>query len=792
VKSVPLAAVAAFSLCVLADHRVGAIRPAQASNSPSAERQLISQYCIRCHNPRTKSGGVALDTADLENVAADTQLWEHAVRKLRARAMPPAGAPRPGEADYDRLVAYLETALDREAAARPNPGRPDAIRRLNRTEYRHAIRDILGLDVDVTELLPADEASFGFDNVSIAGLSPTLMERYLVAAQKISRLAVGSTSRAATSRVVLIPPDLTQEEHVDGLPLGTRGGTAFEHFFPLDGEYQIQVKLSRNRNENVEGLSEPHQMEILLDGARLNQFTIAPNRNRLGQYYADEDVDKGLEVRAPVTAGPHTVTATFVRKNAALIETTQQPYQAHFNADRQPRVQPAVHSVAIAGPFGQTAVGETPSRRRIFVCHDETATCAKQIVSTLARRAYRRPVGDTDVAKPLSFFQDASREGGFESGIETALRALLASPDFLFRVEQGVKPTAPANGSSSLQRVSDIDLASRLSFFLWSSVPDDELLDVAARGKLGEPAVLERQVVRMLRDGRAAALVTNFADQWLQLRNLTAAAPDPRMFPDFDQNLRDAMRRETELLFESVVREDKSVVDLLNANYTFLNERLARHYGIPNVVGDNFRRVELPAGSPRAGLLGQGSILTLTSYATRTSPVRRGKWILETIVGMPPPPPPPNVPELQDTRTAGHAPTMRERMVQHRADPACAACHQLMDPPGLSMEHFDAIGRWRARGDGGTTIDASGSLFGAAAFDGVNGLRQTLLARPDVFVGTLTEKLLTYGLGRGLEYYDAPAVRQIRRSAAAHNYRFSTLVAGVVKSLPFQMTQDRN
>ena len=788
-KSVPIAAAAAFVLCVLADHRVDAVRPAQSAAPVSSERQLITDYCIRCHNQRTRSGGVALDTADLQNVAADAELWEHALRKLRARAMPPAGAPRPSDVDYDRLVASLEVSLDRAAAARPNPGRPDAIRRLNRTEYHNAIRDILGLDVDVTELLPADEASYGFDNVSIAGLSPTLLERYLVAAQKIGRLAVGSSARTAASRVVVLPPDLTQEDHVDGLPLGTRGGTAFEHFFPVDGDYQFQVKLARNRNENVEGLNEPHQMEVLLDGVRLKVFTIAPNRNRLGQYYADEDVDKGLEVRVPVKAGPHTVTATFVRKNAALIESTQQPYQAHFNADRQPRLQPAVHSVSIAGPFGATAVGETPSRRRIFVCHEETPACAKQIVATLARRAYRRPVSDADLTKPLAFFKEASRDGGFEAGIETALRALLASPDFLFRVEQGL--TRP-DATGGVQPVSAIDLASRLSFFLWSSVPDDELLDLASRGTLGEPAVLDRQVARMLRDGRASALVTNFADQWLQLRNLNAAAPDPRMFPDFDQNLRDAMRRETELLFDSVVREDRSVVDLLSADYTFLNERLARHYGIPNVVGDHFRRVTLPPGSPRAGLLGQGSILTLTSYATRTSPVRRGKWILETVVGMPPPPPPPNVPALQETQSGSHALTMRERMVQHRADPACASCHQLMDPLGLSMEHFDAIGRWRARGDGGTTIDASGSLFGAAQFEGTDGLRRVLIARPDVFVSAFTEKLLTYSLGRGLEYYDAPAVRHIRREAAASNYRFSTLVAGVVKSLPFQMTQARN
>jgi hypothetical protein len=560
------------------------------------------------------------------------------------------------------------------------------------------------------------------------------------------------------------------------------------------------VKLARNRNENVEGLTEPHQMEILLDGERLRLFTITPNRNRFGQYYADENVDKDLEVRIPVAAGPHVVGVTFLRKNAALIESAQQPYQAHFNQDRHPRVQPGVHSVAIAGPFGQPSTGDTPSRRRVFVCRDETAACAKQIISTLARRAYRRPVTGEDLEKPLAFYREARAEAGFEAGIETGVRALLASPAFLFRVEA----QRPAMGSSDaarnqaardggrqrdvpIQRVDDIDLASRLSFFLWSSVPDDELLELAARDKLHEPAVLERQINRMLRDRRADSLVTNFADQWLQLRNLAAAAPDPRMFLDFDQNLRQAMRRETELLFDSIVREDRNVVDLLRANYTFLNERLARHYEIPNVIGDFFRRVDLPAGSPRAGLLGQGSILTLTSYATRTSPVRRGKWILETIVGMPPPAPPANVPPLEEAKSGARTLTMRERMVQHRANATCAACHQLMDPLGLSMEHFDAIGRWRTRGEGGASIDASGSLFGAAAFDGVDGLRQTLLKRPEVFIGTLTEKLLTYALGRGLDYHDAPAVRQITREAAKNDYRFSALVAGVVRSVPFEM-----
>lgn len=760
---------------------------AQTPSAADTPQQTLTRYCAGCHNPRTKAGGLALESLDERSVTAHAGTWEHVARKLRARAMPPAGAPRPDDATYTRLITYLEGELDRAALTTPNPGRTDALRRLNRTEYRHAIRDLLALDVDVTELLPADESSFGFDNVSVASLSPTLMERYLAAAQKVSRLAVGSALRAPASRVVLVPPDLTQEAHLEGLPLGTRGGTVFSHVFPRDGEYDIQVRLARNRNENVEGLNEPHDMEILLDGTSVKRFTVTPNRNRLGQYYADEAVDRDLQLKLPVRAGPHNVAVTFVRKNAALLETERQPYQAHFNADRHPRTQPGVHSVSIVGPYADTAAGETPSRRRVFLCHPDAGAsadaCATRILTSLARRAYRRSVTTADVKVPLDLYQQAAADGGFDAGIELALRALLASPEFLFRVERD--PDSVSAGGA--YRVNPVELASRLSFFLWSSLPDEELLNAAAEGALSQPAGVDAQVRRMLADPRATTLVSNFAAQWLRLGNLATVSPDPRQFPDFDHNLRQALRQETELLVSSVFREDRSVLDLLRADYTYLNERLAKHYGIPHVYGDQYRRVALPPDSPRAGLLGHGSILTLTSYATRTSPVSRGKWILESIVGMPPPPPPPNVPALPEERSNSKPTTMRERMAQHRANAVCASCHQLMDPLGLSMEHFDAIGRWRNRGDEGVAIDASGRLFGEAPFDGATGLRKALLARPEVFATTLTEKLLTFALGRGLEASDAPAVRAIVRDAARQDYRFSSLINGIVRSVPFQM-----
>ncbi len=760
-----------------------------AAGDPQA---LVNRYCLTCHNDQSLRGNMSLEQAPLAEITDHLDVWEKALKKLRAGAMPPDGAPRPEPEVYAGLVRYLETTLDSLAAATPNPGRTETFRRLNRTEYRNAVRDLLDLDVDVATLLPRDDASYGFDNVGVVELSPTLMERYLSAAQKISRLAVGSSGIVPGSRVVVLSPDLTQEGHLDGLPFGTRGGTLLEHTFPLDGEYEIEVRLARNRNENVEGLRESHVLEMTLDGYRLELFNVVPNRNRLGSYYADEDVDRHLNMRIPVTAGPHTLGAAFLQNNSALIETERQPYQAQFNQDRHPRQQPAVQSVSISGPFEPTGPGETPSRDRIFTCQPDSvadeADCAASIISGLARRAFRRPVSYGDIEMPLAFFEQGRAEGDFEDGIELALRALLTSPEFLFRIERDPE-NVPAG---SVYGLSDVELASRLSFFLWSSIPDDELLELAETDRLGEPAELERQVRRMLADPKARTLTTNFADQWLHLRNLEAAAPNLRLFPDFDDNLRGAFREETQRLFASIVNEDRNVLDLLRADYTYLNERLARHYDIPGVYGTQFRRVSLGPDSVRRGVLGHGSLLTVTSYATRTSPVQRGKWILENLLGMPPLIPPPNVPELEEPEPGVAPRSMRERMEAHRANAVCAACHRLMDPAGLSMENFDAIGRWRDRNDDWTPIDASGSLPGGGEFAGVAGLRATILAKPDVFVGTVTEKLMIYALGRGLTAHDGPAIRAIVREAATNDYRFSSLVLGIIESTPFQMRRTQS
>jgi hypothetical protein len=750
--------------------------------SASEPQVVLERYCAACHNDRLKTAGLSLSALDVNRVSEHPDVWEKVVVKLRARFMPPVGRPRPDEATYDALVKHLETALDRAAAAAPNPGRTDGLQRLNRTEYQNAIRDLLGLDVDVSTLLPKDDASHGFDNVSLPGLSTTLLERYVSAAQKISRLAVGSPVRFPGATIVVVPPDQTQEEHVDGLPFGTRGGTVVPYNFPRDGEYEIRLRLARDRDELVEGFYEGHQIELNLDGAQVQVFTVTP-QNGIPQ----EKIDDALHVRIPIKAGPHKIGAGFLKKPSTLLETERQPHQAHFNRDRHPRPQLALYSVAITGPFSQGGAEDTPSRQRIFVCRPAQVSgedaCAKTILARLARRAYRRPVNDLDLETPLRFYQEGRAEEGFEAGIEAALQAMLVNPEFLFRVGKSPANAAP----NSAYRISDLDLASRLSFFVWSSIPDDELLEVASRGKLREPAVLEQQVKRMLADPKAAALVANFAGQWLHLRNLDTQMPDPRLFLDFDNNLRQAFRRETELFFESIVKEDRSVLDLLTANYTFLNERLAKHYGIPNIFGSRFRRVTLGADSVRGGLLGQGSILTVTSYGNRTSPVFRGKWILENILGAAPPPPPPNVPALAESAAGGKVLSMRERMAQHRTNPACASCHNLMDPIGLSTETFDAIGRWRTRGDDGLPIDAAGSLPDGTKYDGVTGLKQAVLKHPEAFVSTVTQKLLTYGLGRGLEYYDAPAVRGIVREARTDDYRFSSLIVDIVNSTPFQM-----
>jgi len=801
------ACIAASAACLVASVVLRAGEPQQppasaSSVAASPHQATLDRYCATCHNDRVKAGGLVLAGLDAARPASDAATWEKVVRKLRGRMMPPAGLPRPDETTYNALVSDLESSLDAAAASHPNPGRTDTFRRLSRVEYQNAIRDILDLDVDVSALLPKDDASHGFDNVANGELSPTLLERYLAAAQKVSRAAVGGPLPSPASHVVILPSDLTQEDHLEGLPLGSRGGTAVSYNFPLEGTYEIQIRLSRDRNENVEGLTEPQQVELTLDGQRVQIFGVKPNRNQSGIYYADEAVDKDLHTRIHVSAGPHEVGVTFPRKTFALEETERQPSLAHFNMDRHPRVQIALYSVSIAGPFDAGTVTETPSRRRLFVCKpnfrdsgsgtrdsknsspgDAEDGCARQIVSSVARRAFRRGVTAADIDAPMRFYKEAKADDGFDAGVEMALRAVLASTEFLFRIERDPKGVT----AQTPYRVNDVELASRLSFFLWSSVPDDELLDLAIAGRLNRPATLEQQVKRMLASPKADALVSNFAGQWLYLRNLAAASPDARAFPDFDDNLRQAFRRETELFVDSIMREDRSALDLLRANYTFVNERLAKHYGIPNVYGSRFRRVSLDNDSVRGGILGQGSVLTVTSYANRTSPVLRGKWILENIVGTPPPPPPQNVPPLKDTDVEGRVLSMRERMAQHRASPACAGCHQLMDPAGLSMENFDAIGRWRLRTESGGAVDPSGGLPDGSTFSGMSGLRTALLRKPEMFVGTLTEKLLTYGLGRGLEYYDAPSVRKIVTGARAQDYRFSSLVLGIVSSDPFQM-----
>ncbi len=778
-----------FSLSAQQQHAVNELTAA------SPQHALINQYCVGCHNSKLKTGGLALDTVNVENMNQNPEVWEKVLHKVRARYMPPAGLPRPDEKAYQSLVSYLETSLDRWSAANPNPGRTAPLRRLTRTEYQNAIRDLLGLKLDVTQLLPSDDSSFGFDNITVGELSPTLLERYLAAARKISRLAIGSPVRSPGGETILIPPDLTQEEHFDELPFGTRGGTAAHYIFPQDAEYEITLQLSRDRNEHIEGLGEPTDIELMLDGERVHLFTVKPVNNVTGIRNAnsipnDDLVDKDLHIRVPVKAGPHALEVTFPKKPSLLQETERQPYQAHFNMYRHPRLHPALYSITVIGPYNATGVGDTPSRSRIFVCHpakqSEEESCAKQILSNFARRAYRRPVTDVDLQMPLKLYRDSQTGEGFEAGIERGLRALLISPEFLFRVEQDPANIAP----HTAYRLTDLELASRLSFFLWSSIPDDELLDVAIAGKLKEPAVLEKQVRRMLADSRSEALVNNFADQWLYLRNLESIIPDARLFPDFDDNLRQAMRRETELFFESIMREDRNVVDLLSANYTFLNERLAKHYGIPNVYDSYFRRVTFDANHVRGGLLGQASILTVTSYADRTSPVIRGKWILTNIVGLPPPPPPPNVPPLKDNGSAGKVMTMRERMAAHRSVQPCAGCHSLMDPVGFSLENYDAVGRWRTSEED-IPIDASGNLPDGGKFVGAAGLRQALLNRPELFVNTLTEKLLTYGLGRGLESYDGAAVRKIVQDAHSNDYRFSSLIVGIVNSTPFQMRRSQ-
>ena len=777
-------------------HQGSAARAAAGTES----QDVLKQYCQGCHNERSAVGrdtGLMLDRLDPGRVGANAEHWERVVRRLRNGSMPPMGRPRPNPESYDLVASRLEGELDAAAAARPNPGRPATLHRLNRAEYRNAVRDILALDVDMSSLLPPDTASYGFDNIGdVLGVSPLLLESYLSAASKISRLAVASSADVAvTAETCKVSTELTQSDRIDGLPFGTRGGTRVQHLFPVDGEYEIRVRLARGgltgNNYGIVGLREPHPLEITLDGERMQLLTAGKGLSAAGPETRREQsnrytlTDHELFVRVPVKAGPRTVGAAFIKRPSVQVERVRRPFLRAMLEHGESHDLPYIGELIVTGPFDPKPPERSPSRDRIFVCRPGDTTteraCAEQIIATLARRAFRRPVTDADLGRLFPFFEQGREAGGFDAGIERALIRLLVSPSFLFRMEPDPDGVSPGTA----YELDGLTLASRLSFFLWSTVPDDELLDLAEQGELDDPAVLEQQVQRMLADRRSDALVSNFAGQWLYLRNVSAAKPDFRLFPDVDDNLRHAFRRETELLFESIIREDRSVLDLLTADYTFVNERLARHYGIPHVYGDHFRRVSTAEHPERGGLLGQGSFLTVQSTSTRTSPVKRGIWILENILGTVPPDPPADVPALDAKRFDGRVLSMREAMEAHRANPTCAACHQLMDPLGLSLENFDAVGRWRDVSEANAPIDASGALPNGTPFSGAVGLKQVLLAHKNQVVQTITEKLLTYALGRGLDYYDAPAIRRIIRGAEAQDHRFSTLVFGIVKSVPF-------
>ena len=762
-------------------------RPQQSSapgTSPTAQRALLDQYCVTCHSDRAKAGGVSLEALDITRVGENPELWEKVIRKLRAGVMPPPGVRRPDEASYQALTTWLETEIDRRAASNVNPGRK-GIHRLNRAEYANAIRDLLDFEVDAATLLPPDDGSNGFDN--IAGsltLSPTLLESYVTAATKISRMAVG-TWKAPTETTYVAPTDTSQDYHIDGLTFGTRGGMLVRHNFPADGEYVFHIKPLA-----VGTFIKGEKLEISIDGARVH---LAGWEDQ-GQITGYSDLDKGLQVTLAVKAGAHTVGATFIATNYRPSLDVYKHYErSSLENDKVDgfTFYPQIGVLQIRGPFNATGATDTASIRKIFSCRPANAgqeeTCARQILSTLARRAYRRPSTPEDLEGLMAFYKEGRALGSFESGIEMALRRILASPYFIVRLER--EPEALASGRT--YRISDLELASRLSFFLWSSIPDDELITVASQERLRNAEVLEQQVKRMLADPRSQALVQNFAGQWLYLRNLPSTTPNQQYYPDWDDNLRQSFRRETEMFFESIIREDRSVVDLLNADYTFVNERLAKHYGIPNVYGSQFRRVTLGSElDVRRGLLGKGSILTIASNPDRTSPVKRGVWILENVLGTRPPDPPPNVPPLEKTTgEPGKVLTLREKMTLHRANEPCATCHRIMDPMGFSLENFSADGQWRAKdgGDGGSVIDPAGQLFDGTPINGPVSLRQALLRYSPQFVRTVTEKMMIYGLGRAVEYSDMPVIRAIVRDAGASNYKFSALVMGIVKSPPFQM-----
>jgi Protein of unknown function (DUF1592)/Protein of unknown function (DUF1588)/Protein of unknown function (DUF1585)/Protein of unknown function (DUF1587)/Protein of unknown function (DUF1595)/Planctomycete cytochrome C len=810
------AVAAVLCLAVAAD-------PIQAANSrqvsagalavsPSSQRALIDKYCVTCHNQRLHRGELTLETIDVQNIGAGAEVWEKVLRKVRAGEMPPAASPRPDPVAIESFVGWLEGNLDLAAEATPQPGRV-AVHRLNRSEYANAIRDLLDLEIDdQSVLIDEDPGVTGFDNTAGAlSVSPVLVERYLAAARRVSRMAVGDLKVAPVFDTYTLPKMLKQDDRMsEDLPFASKGGVAIRHRFLVDGEYVLKARLHSQLYNYLLGLGRPHQLEMRLDGVRIRQFTVggaAPGRPAPDSYAGDipgspdweqymHDADAGLEVRFAAKAGTRVVAVSFVNSSTEP-EGVLQPAQvggSGFEYNQLYEGNPKIMTVAIGGPYNATGPGDTPSRRRIFVCRpkasgdsEDELGCATRILTTLARRAYRRPVTEKDVRPLLTFYASGRKQENFDAGIQSALTRILIDPEFLIRIE----PDPSTASVGAVYRLNDVALASRLSFFLWASIPDEELLDLAERGKLQDPKLLAEQIRRMTTDGRFfKTFVDNFASQWLGLRKLRGVTPDPDLFPEFDENLREAFRRETELFLDSQIREDRSVVDLLSSNYTFVNEHLARFYGIPNVYGDAYRRVTIGHVRP-GGLLAQGSILTVTSYADRTSPVFRGKWVLENLLAAPPPEPPPNVSDLRES-PPGKPVSVRQRLEEHRRNPACAGCHARMDPFGFTLENFDGIGKWRTTNEDQTPIDASGTLPDGTVLNGIASLEKYLLERRHQFAMAVTEKLLTYALGRGLEYYDLPAVRKIVRHAAANDYRWSSIIDGIVKSVPFQMSVVRS
>ncbi|QDV63026.1 hypothetical protein Mal65_21640 [Crateriforma conspicua] len=815
-------------VCILAFGCVFfAVDNPRASADPSATvsgdqvrvvTEFVESYCLDCHNADDAVGGLDLETTPIGQASWDEATgqwpaWENIYKRVASRQMPPADAYRPDNDEYVVATQALAGVLDGVAESKQTLTPNDSMRRLTRTEYQNSVRDLLDIEIDATRWIPKDESSHGFDNITVGELSPALMSRYLTAAEKISRIAVARPTGTPMGLTVRLPADLTQEHHLPGLPLGTRGGTNIRHTFAESGVYEIAVRLTRDRDEMVEGLYRPHDLDVLVDRHRHHRFHIQPPEN--GKDFTH--VDTNLKVRVPITAGPHDIAVTFVSQGESLREIKRQPFDAAYNRHRHPRQQPALFEVSMVGPLNDsqsapnkqlvapetTGPVDTPSRQRIFTVRPDDDSLASQVAAAeiifakLLRHAYRREIGPDDLAVPMKFFRDAvqttvttsesatvshrsnsTADDRFEFGIQRGIAAILVNPHFLFRIER------PAE-TAGLHRVSDTELASRLSYFLYASLPDEGLLDLAASNQLSDAAVLDEQVRRMLDDPRSDSLVTNFAAQWLYLKNLDGVKPDLRRFPDFDENLRRAFRTETESLFRHIKEHGESVLGLIDSDFTYLNERLAVHYEIPGVVGSHFRRVDLSPDSNRGGLLRHGSILAVTSYSTRTSPTIRGNWVLENLVGTPPPPPPPDVPALKEKQSLTDA-TFRQRLAAHRENPACASCHALIDPVGFSLDHYDAVGRYRRFDADDTPVDSSGTLPDGTEVTGVKDLEASLTRHPEMFVTCLVEKMLTYALGRGLDHRDAAAVRRIVSESAQDDYRFSSIVRNIVASRPFQ------